>query len=85
MDISSFITWFVELFMSLFRSFFGTLRGIQFLGTNLMDFMLSVFIMSAVFPLLVSVARNGAGTVGKVVRDSERADSKKKGGKSHGN
>lgn len=77
MDISSFITWFVELFITLFQSFFATLRSIQFLGTNFMDFCLSVFIMSAVFPLLVSVARNGAGRVGKVVHDSERANLKR--------
>ena len=75
MDISSFVTWFVDLFLSLFASFFATLRNIQFLGTNLMDFMLSVFIMSAVFPLLVSVARNGAGKVGRVVRNTEKGRS----------
>ena len=80
MDISSFMNWFIELFMNLFSSFYSTLRSIQFLGTNLFDFMLSVFIMGAVFPLLVSVARNSAGSLNRLSSRTVNNHYSKKGG-----
>lgn len=74
MDITSFMERFVNLFKDVFVEFFSMLRSIQFWGTNLMDFTLSVLVMSAVFPLLISVARNGSSEVGKVIRNSERGN-----------
>lgn len=56
-DISFTLTDIINLLVQCFSSCFALLSEITFFGTNLLSFILSVFIIGTVFSLLFSVVR----------------------------
>lgn len=55
----------LEMFLGLFKYCFEFLKSIEFLGTNLLSFTVTIFIVCAVFPIIFSLisARAVRGSV----------------------
>lgn len=58
----------LELFLGLFKYCFEFLKSFEFLGTNLLSFTVTIFIVGAVFPIIFSLVSSrfvGAGARGE--------------------
>lgn len=61
MDISVFFNWFMNEIVKLFKSFFNILDSITFNGVSLLQFSLWCLILSALIPIIFSIARTQSG------------------------
>lgn len=57
MDITRFINWFIDQIVSLVSYFFSLLTLIEFNGTSLLSFIISLIVIGLVLDLLVISAR----------------------------
>lgn len=62
----------LELILGCFRYCFDFLKSFEFLGTNLLSFTLTLFIVGAVFPIIFSLVGS------RVVSNASRAESRLK-------
>lgn len=72
MDISNFMSWFLEQFGSLFSFVLNLLGRITFLGTSLLQYIVTLMILGVVLNILIAGVRNRA------VREVSRDDRKNK-------
>lgn len=56
-DITPFVNWFLSTMVNLFTFVFNTLDSISFMGITLLDFVLTIFILSIALPLVVTLLR----------------------------
>ena len=61
MDISSFFNWFLDMFIGVITKCFSLLDRITFSGVSLLQFILWCLILSAIIPIIFSVARTQSG------------------------
>lgn len=54
-DISTFMTWFLSQVLSIFTFVFSTLNSIEFMGTSLLKVLLTITIIGALLPVLLTV------------------------------
>lgn len=75
MDISYFMTWFVSQFISMISHIFTILDSIKFAGTSLLQFCITIVIISALIPVILTIGK----TSGVIAERSERirSDSRK--------
>lgn len=69
MDITNFMTWFIEQVVDIFTFVFVTLDSITFMGTSLLRVLLTIMILSVLVTVLLTIARNpsySASRSGKV-------------------
>lgn len=59
-NISDPIAYYINLFADFFSSCFHLLKSIEFLGTDLLSFTISILILGALFPLLFSLVRSAS-------------------------
>lgn len=70
-DLSSFITWFINITLNLILWAYNTLDSIQLSnGVSLLDFVITIFIIGIVIPVLVAIPNNAS-------RVESRAEHKK--------
>lgn len=83
MDISSFFTWFLDMFIAVIAKCFGYLDRITFAGVSLLQFILWCLILSAIIPIVFSIARTQSGSMHRSVDRHNRdvARDQKRGGK----
>lgn len=74
MDITSFINFFLDLMAACFVKFYNILSSIEFLGTSLFDYMIAVFILGIVIPLLFAIARSSGSFSGRMINKSKNGD-----------
>lgn len=79
MDITKFMDKFIDMFVEVFLDLYDILSNIKFWGVSLFEFIMSVFLVGTVFTLLISVARNGANKVSRVVKNAEHNRTGQKG------
>lgn len=58
MDITNFMTWFLSEVVKIFTFVFSTLDNITFMGTSLLNVILTIVILSALLPILLTIARS---------------------------
>lgn len=57
-DISGFFNSFLNLVLSIFSFVFETLDSIAFLGVSLLDFTITIFILTVAIPLVITLLRS---------------------------
>lgn len=57
-DITSFMTWFISEVVKLFSGFFNILDSITFFGTSLLKLSLTILILSALLPIVLTIANS---------------------------
>ena len=67
MDITNFMTWFLDQVISIFKFVFNTMDSITFMGTSLLKVVLTIVIISALIPILLTIGKSSRIT-------AERAD-----------
>lgn len=68
MDISNFISWFLNQVRFIFTWVFSTLDNIQFLGTSLLKFILIIFIISVLIPIILTISKSSSSLVSRSER-----------------
>lgn len=78
MDITRFINWFINQVVSLVSYFFSLLTLIEFNGTSLLSFIISLIVIGLVLDLLVISARTRRvkNTSDKKAAKGDKNDSK---------
>lgn len=69
MDITNFISWFLNVVSSIFSDVFGILNNITFAGTSLLKFMLTIVILSTLLPVLLTIANSQS--IGRVAKSEK--------------
>lgn len=80
MDITNFMTWFIDQVVSLFTSIFDLLASISFMGTNLLMVIVTITILVPLLNVVLTISKNNSVTSSRreKVKDSkERSDSEK--------
>ena len=57
MDITSFMTWFLNQVVSIFTFTYSTLNNITFMGTSLLKVILTIGILSALLPVILTLVQ----------------------------
>lgn len=57
MDISNFMTWFLSQVINIFTYTFNTLNSITFMGTSLLKVILTITILGALLPVLLTISQ----------------------------
>lgn len=87
MDISGFFNWFLDMFIGVIARAYGFLDNITFAGISLLQFILWCLILSAIIPIIFSVARTQSGSMHRNVEAHNREVQRQRnrsGGKSSG-
>lgn len=79
MDITNFMSWFINQVVNMFTWFFGILDSITFAGTSLLKVCITVSILGILIPVLLTIAQNFSIKSSP----SERVESSKKGDPDH--
>lgn len=76
MDITDFMAWFVSQVVSIFTKMFNILDNITFAGTSLLKVMLTISILSALLPVLLTIVNNPGklGSKSERVKPNERTN-----------
>lgn len=69
-DITDFMSWFVSEVVDMFFELFSILDGITFAGTSLLKVILTLLILGALLPVILTFARSLSSNLSK----SERSD-----------
>ncbi len=57
-DITEALNMFLDLFVECFKFCFDFLRNFSFMGTNLLSFTITVFLLGIVFPIIFSLVQS---------------------------
>ena len=79
MDITNFMTWFISQVVNIFSFVFTTLDSIEFLGTSLLQVILTILILGSLLSVVLTIGKS----VDYSVRRSERVRSRKERNKSN--
>ncbi len=81
MDITYFINWFIEQVFKIFSKCFSILDSITFNGTSLLELSITIFILSALIPVILTIGQtvriNGQRSE-RVIERKERAERRSK-------
>lgn len=59
MDITEFMSWFISQVVTLFTKIFSLLDSVTFSGTSLLKVTLTILILSALIPILLTIGKSG--------------------------
>lgn len=83
MDISNFITWFINEIITMFTSLFNILNNITFANTSLLKVIITIGILGALIPVILTIAPSGMYNRGESAgKDIKREREKEKRRKS---
>ncbi len=77
MDITNFMTWFVNQVVNIFSWFFGILDNIQFAGTSVLKVSITILILIPLVGVFLTLVSNRSITVQKSERVSDKDDKHK--------
>ncbi len=69
-DISDFFGLFVTLFRNIFIFCYDFMRSIEFFGTNLLSFTITVFLLGAILPVLFSLVQSRSVRIANAANNS---------------
>lgn len=78
-DISDPIAYLINEFAGIFADCFRLLNSIEFMGTNLLSFIIAIIIISALIPLIFSLVSSSSkiSSSRREVKPRSKSDSKK--------
>ena len=59
----------IDLIVSGIAQVWNTLENFEFLGTNMLTFSITLLIISAMLPVLLTLVKNGSNNVGSVIHE----------------
>ena len=65
----------IDLIVSGIAQVWDTLENFQFLGTNMLTFSITLLIISAMLPVLLTLVKNGSNNVGSVIQERRKKKS----------
>lgn len=78
MDITNFMQWFIQQVVSMFTQLFGILEDIEFMNTNLLQVCVTIIIISAIIPILLTIGTSVGNMGTNVYSYNERVKTKNK-------
>lgn len=78
-DISNGLQDVINLILQIFKYAFDFMRGIQFFGTNLFSFTITIFILLVLLPILFTLVRSEAVNNQRIRERANKMRSRKKG------
>lgn len=60
MDITNFMTWFIEQVVDMFTSIFTILDSIEFLGTSLLKVILTILILTSLLSVVLTIGKSSS-------------------------
>ena len=78
MDITNFMQWFIQQVVSMFQQLFGILEDIEFMGTNLLQVIVTIIIIGAIIPILLTIGTSVGNMGTNVYSYNERVKEKNK-------
>lgn len=60
MDITNFMTWFIEQVVDMFTSIFTILDGVEFLGTSLLKVILTILILGSLLSVVLTIGKTSS-------------------------
>lgn len=77
MDITNFVSSFITEMVSLFSYVVNTLDTIEFFGFSLLSYIITLFIISSVVPLVISIVQKVGVRRGSRSRRSPKSETNK--------
>lgn len=78
-DISNGLQDVINLLLQIFKYSFNFMRGIEFFGTNLFSFTITIFILLVLFPILFTLVRSEAVKNQRIKERVNKLKSRRKG------
>lgn len=72
MDITNFMTWFINQIINIFTFIFNLLDSIEFMGTTLLKVILFIQILAIIIKILLTVSKNTGSNIERVNRKDEK-------------
>lgn len=73
MDITNFMTWFINQVVNIFTFAYSTLNDITFMGTSLLKVILTIGILGALLPVILTlVQRQSIGAEQRSYRERKK-------------
>ncbi len=72
MDISDFMAWFLNQVLNMFTWIFNILDNIKFLGTSLLDLIITITVLSFLIPVILTIGKSSSIRSEKVKTSKER-------------
>lgn len=72
-DITSSMTWIVNMFITGFTNVFNWLSSFEFAGTNMLKVICTITILGAFLPVLLTIPQNMGARAEKIISKEERA------------
>lgn len=68
-DITEVLDNIIDMISNLIWWFFGRLENIKFFNTNLLQFSVTILVLSVLIPVLFTIIKSGTNTIGKTGRE----------------
>ena len=78
-DITNGLQDVISLILNIFKYSFEFMRGIEFFGTNLFSFIVTVFLLLIILPILFTLVRSEAVNNERIRERINKSRSRKKG------
>lgn len=78
MDITNFMSWFLNQAIKIFTWFFTTLENIKFMGTDLLTFSLTILILSSFTMVIFTFSPSVSVLAGKASKSISKKREEKK-------
>lgn len=72
MDISDFMAWFLNQVLNMFTWIFNILDNIKFLGTSLLDLIITITVLSFLIPVILTLGKSNPIRSERVKTSKER-------------
>lgn len=69
-DISAGLRSILDLFLDIFKFAFDFMRSIEFFGTNLLSFTITIFLLGIVFPIIFTLVQSKSVRLADVANES---------------
>lgn len=83
MDISGFINVYLSGVLSVAKNYYDTLDGITFGGISVLDYAITLLILSVVIPMVITLTKSGLGQAYDEITYTKRKEREIKREKSH--
>lgn len=72
MDITNFMTWFLEQVVDMFTAIFIILDSIEFLGTSLLRVTLTILVLGSLIGVILTIGKNDTYIGGRSSRVKDK-------------
>ena len=74
MDITSFLSWFLDQILNIFTQIFNILDSIKFFGTSLLYFIITIIILGALVEVVLTLSKSTNFIASKAEKVKQRKE-----------